>query len=408
MGDAKPTIQRRAVLSFPEPVGDEAVDEYLVPTGRSFSYDDALAAIVMAQRGEARQAAELLATLEALLGPDGSIGFSFNTIDDSYYNRRYVRSGVVAWVGYAFAYYEWVTGDPAFHDAAQRVARYLLTQRVPDGDDPRAGLVKGGRGLWVTSEEFDPEFVLDAAITEHQIDAWFFFDLLADLGHDRDLRAAADSLGEAIERRLWLADEGRFAVGATTEGPIADEALDAYGSWSALFLAARGKAAMARRLLGHVDRRFRLTHGILVGHRPYAGVVGDYAWLDFSEVPLIWVEGSLGVALARARVGDLEEARSLLVSAAQLQCLVGGRSLPASTYGVRDFPAGPGAAPTAWFVIAVGALTGGEGDFPVWGVGGAAATSLRGTPPAPPARASSARACSARACGSDRGSPPPR
>lgn len=366
---------RAAVLSFPDPTGDERIDRWFVPVGRSFAYDDALAAIVLLERGDVERAAAVLQTLASLQADDGSVGFSFNTLGDTFYNRRYVRSGTVAWVGYAFAMYERVTGERRFRDAAVRAAIWLLRQRV-DADparDPRAGLVLGGRGRWSRDyETFDPDFVLDAAVTEHQVDTWFFLDLLGELTGDAELRRAADLLGDAVEEQLWVPDQARFATAARADGLVMDEALDAVGSWTALMLLARGHGDVVPVLLAGIDRRFGLRRGALVGHRAYAGVTQDHG-VNWDLLPSIWSEGTLGVALARLRSGDATGARELLATAARLQCAAGAGGVPVASYDAPDLTTGSGAAPTAWLVLVAREATRGPAPFPLWSLATGAA-----------------------------------
>ncbi|GMV39842.1 MAG: hypothetical protein AMXMBFR64_15580 [Myxococcales bacterium] len=358
--------ERLAVLSFPEPTGDDRIDPWFVPVGRSFAYDDALVAIVLLERGEPGRAAGVLRTLESLQADDGAIGFSFNTIGDTFYNRRYVRAGTVAWVGYAFAMYERVTGEHTFRAAALRAAAWLLRQRVDAPGDPRDGLVLGGSGRWDRNQEtFHPDFVLDAAVTEHQVDAWFFLDLLSALTGDGELRQAASWLGDAVEQRLWLAEEGRFAAAAREDGLVLDEALDAAGSWTALMLLARGRAEAVPGVLDRLDRRFGLRRGVLVGHRAYAGVSADHG-VDWDLLPSIWSEGTLGVALAKLRAGDGTGARELLATVARLQCAAGAGGVPVASHDAPDLTVGVGAAPTAWLVLVAGEASRGPSPFPLW------------------------------------------
>lgn len=377
MGDGR---VRAAVVSFPENTGDERIDRWLVPTGRSYVYDDALVALALLRRGDATRAAAILETLASLQGEDGSIGYSFSTRDDPFYNRSYVRTGAVAWVGYAMAMFERVTGDRRFRGSALLAARWVLRQRVDPEDerDPRAGLLLGGRGRWTPDyASFLPDFVLDVAIMEHQIDAWFLLDLLAEQTGDPGLRRDALALSEAMEARLWQPETGRFAVGADRDGPIADEALDAAGSWAALWLLARGEPQRVPALLDQVEARFGVRRGLLVGHRPYAGAVADHG-VDWSLIPTIWSEGTLGVALARLRSRAPGRARVLLGTASKLQCAGGTGGVPVASLEAPDLTVGAGAGPTAWFVLVGTEVLEGPAPGSVWalaGVGGIPYTS---------------------------------
>jgi hypothetical protein len=355
-----------AVRSYPTPTGDGGIDGSMVRRGRSFAYDNALAAIAFLQVGEVRRAEAILNTLGALQGPDGAIGFSFNSREPAFYNRQYIRNGTVAWVGYAYAYHAWTTGAATYLPRANAAAGYLLAHRVETEGDPRQGLILGGHGLWdEAGNVFDAGFELQVAITEHQVDAWFFLDLLAHVTQHRPFTEAADALGQAMVERLWIEEQGRFAAAATPEGLSVSEALDAAGAWSAMFLLARGDRERAERAMAYVERRFSVSAGGLDGYRPYAGVFEDYPDVSWDESDLIFVEGTLSAAMAWQRLGDSGRARELLESGARMRCLTRG-GLPYATREAKDFPMAQAAAPTLWFALAIQDRYGLDGGRPMW------------------------------------------
>ena len=119
-------------------------------------------------------------------------------------------------------------------------------------------------------------------------------------------------------------------------GPeIADatlRALDAAGGWGALWLEARGDLPRARRSLSYTVNAFVAKQASLSGYRPYLDPVdGPATPLD---TDLIFVEGSLGVALAAHR--QLAQAR-VHVGAAQAR--VGAQASMLRAH--RDHHVGP-------------------------------------------------------------------
>lgn len=334
---------RGAVRSYRVPPG-HPLEPYLAD--RSFVYDDALAVIALAltsRRDEARAVGD---TLVALLTADASLGFSFSIASPSFYNVRYVRSGTVAWAGYALALYDALTGERRFTPVAQRIADRLLASRIDAAGDPRNGLIPGGRGAWRDHyRSFDARHVASYCATEHQIDAYFLLDVLAAGDPTGRYRNAADQLAARVVEALWMPSEGRFAVAVTERGVASERALDAAGAWGALFLLARGDRERATRAIDYTLRTFARDGG---GFAPYAGAVDDYPGQDFSGT--LFAEGSAGVALALLRAGRAREAAEVSATLRTLQRDGDGGvvyAVPAS----EDFPDLPAAAPTAWLLF---------------------------------------------------------
>jgi hypothetical protein len=313
---------------------------------RSFVYDDALALVARMAAGDLAGATSLGETLAALVQGDGTLGFSFGLEDPAFYDVAYVRAGAMAWAGYALALLDGRLTRPRFADASRAIAGALLRQRHPPGDDPRAGLILAGRGRWSRNyTRFDPTFVSSVCVTEHQIDAYF---LLRELG-DREPRFAAEAevLARSMIQRLWLENEGRFAVAATPAGIDRTPALDAAGVWGALFLLARGETSRAARALAYVERTFRSPRLPLPGFSFYAGEVEDHPGVDLSLV--CSGEGTAAAALAWLRAGQPGPAVAHAATLRREQRP--GFGVPYAWPGLPEFPNVPAAAPTAWLLF---------------------------------------------------------
>ncbi len=316
---------------------------------RAFVYDLALAMIVHTLADRPREAAEIGALLGQLVDAGSGLpGFSLDLASPSFYDAGYLRAGVAAWVGYALALYDLARGERRFVAHARRVADALLAARVPPGSDPRAGLVRAGRGRWVDGQRrFEPAFAADYCVTEHQIDTWFLLDALGRLEPGR-YDVAADALARAMLSALWLEGEGRFAVAVTAGGLDRGRALDAAGAWGTLFLLARGESARAHRALDFTRRTFATRVDGLDGFAPYADPNPEYDGYDFSRT--LFSEGSAGMALALLRTGDRAGAERVAATLRALQARGEGGVLYATPEG-PDMLELPAVAPTAWLLF---------------------------------------------------------
>lgn len=336
---------RGAVRSYR--FGDEAHPLRAVLAERSFVYDNALAMIANTLSGRLAEAQAIGRTLEVLSERDGAIGFSFSLEDPAFYNARYVRSGAMAWAGYALAHYDETTQQQRFRGAARRIADNLLRSRVNRPGDPRDGLVPAGRGRWSSQHQgFDPHFDAGFCVTEHQIDAYFLLQTLGALVGAPYADASERLAGRMIEA-LWIADEGRFAVAANEHGRVVERALDA-GAWGTLFLAARGDRARAGASLAYTTRTFASQVQDLQGFAPYAGATDDHPGVDFRET--LFSEGTASVAIALLRSGDRGGAERLAVTLRELQRRGDGGVLYALPER-QDFPSLPSVAATAWLLF---------------------------------------------------------
>jgi hypothetical protein len=337
---AAPAASAKVVLSYPDPerhAGGEAAFTRL--HNRSFAYDNALAVFWLLTSDRPGLARDVLHSLVALQRADGAWGFGFAAQGDGFVNASYVRAGTVAWVVYAFAVYQTVTGDTQFAPSLRRGVRWLLAQRRPPH-----GLIEAGRGRWVTAAVYDPDWIAAFAATEHQIDAWFalravevaepYWSVLHGVAQERR------ALAEAMKRVLWLPDERRFAQGADANGLDRGSALDAAGTWGALWWLALGDDTRALQALRYAEIVHAHKERGWQGLRPY-----------LTEPPATWfVEGSVAAALANLRLKRTGEATAQLVQLAQLACAAG----PGLVYALDwydDFPFSPAAGPTLWYLL---------------------------------------------------------
>ncbi len=330
----QPDTRYLAILSYPD-----HPDPWL--KNRSFIYDDALALLWFAWKGDEETARGLANTLVLLQNADGSWGFGFDAQNDNYYNAEYVRNGAVAWASFAMAYYARKYNDHAADLSAELSAMYLSTQiETYDGAINR-GLLRGGRGRWSSNYlVFFPNIEFLPAISEHQFDSHMAFSLTEP--------ERAQTLARDINSILWLPQKSRFAVAATHRNIDEGRALDASGGWGALWLYSIGKPKLAKQSLDYTIEAFATQDGGLFGYRPYLDPIDGPLTKEWES--LIFVEGSLGVALAAWRLEKPDIANRVLDMSMELSCL-GGPGIPYANRELKDFPTHPAAAPTLWFLF---------------------------------------------------------
>ena len=327
--------------------------------------------------------------------PVGSLSFSYDVYNGQI-DQAYIRSGAMAWVCYAYAIYMQRTGD--FQSAAlglQEMLNFLFSLQST-APDPRQNLILGG---WGRYQDPGYQYVpgqLTWVSTEHNVDCYFAFDKAARL-----LPSAAQNLYQralitqtqrdalnttatrasqiaaqvkaAILSQLWIAPsgntKGHFAQGASASGLDTSLALDAAGSWSALFCHEVGDDAKAVECLKFIDETFFLSNQQVLkssqpdsynqayeqltpfdGFKPYADSPGGYS----GSPNAVWMEGCWGALAAYLRLSQNTDLQSyfsanypggleaflfrLVQSMKVLAATTGGRGLLAYSLARRALP----------------------------------------------------------------------
>jgi len=360
---------------------------YLGRYGRGFIYDQGLALIARTMVSQPTQAKDLAGygssfqnSGQLTTTAPGSFGFSFNGQGnggekDNLYDMDYLRVGANAWMGYGLLFYTRQSGDTQFMDVITRVADYILDRQVISPTDLRHGLFTGGYGSWMTATDVFTDVNIEWVATEHNIDTYFF---LRDLGLMTGERRYLDSanLLRANMPSLWNEEKGRLNQGMTVTNTQAGlsvalntgDALDA-ASWGAIYWVAVGDLEKARQSLAYADATYSNTVTIsptlsVWGYKPYSGTAEGGDW---SDVNVVWSEGSLGVAMAYLKLGHalrnqgdaegdayIQQARNVVTEMEKLQALDpnGGLLYAVSDGdGVPEFPHAPSAAGTTWLLM---------------------------------------------------------
>jgi hypothetical protein len=256
--------------------------------------------------GDLDGAGAILDRLQELQRPDGALEGSYDSAGGD--PAGPLRSGNQAWVGLAAL----ECGAERHHRLIDGVARWLLEQRYD-------GLVRGGPDVSWSS-------------TEHNLEARAFF---AGLG-EGDVVAAFD---RAIERQLFAGDHFRQGLGDDAR-PLD---VQAYGI---LWLVGHGRLADAAAVERTTDATMRVDERSLAGqtftgYRPFADAWGP---------DVLWMEGTLMMRLAKARLGH--DVADLDDSADRWAALTApDPPLQADRAAGDDYHAWPAAAPAAWLAL---------------------------------------------------------
>lgn len=336
---------------------------------RVATYDSALMVLVLIRNGSREEAASVIEGLAGLQRPDGSLPFSFE-LPRPDERVAYVRSGAVAWVGYAAA--EYLDSDrrgPARDQAlalARGAADYLLGRQVRKPGDPRDGLVRGGEGTYRYDvdargrlrEVLEAEDIAWTSV-EHNVDTFFFLRALGRVTGEARYASAAARIAAGLAR-TWNGARGQLARGVDATGADEVSALDC-ASWGSVFLGASGdrdraetSAAIADAAFASRDPRSSARghrfqrRGPLVEGEVLLRVLGPKLPVrDWAALDAVWPEGSAGVALAAWRVGRADRARAILDELEPLRSPDG--SLPTFTVDIPFvFDTKPSIAGTAW------------------------------------------------------------
>jgi len=378
--------RRNLLISYKVPKDSEV---YRYVFSKASLYDNALAIIAFSMAGELGLAERTIEAASRILSPDNDLWFTFNTHnywpnkDD--HSGAIVRSGASAWLGYAIVYHlkTRLVENPKLLEQdnlamnhlkiARSIADRILVRQVRDKRDLRHGFFTGGEGRysyrWSEERKGIEEYFIPGAVpwvsVEHNFDIFFFLRDLARISGIPKYEFAANLLKQSILQKSWNGEIRQFNRGQHLNGTDPVQALDC-ASWGAMFLHAVGKKSKAEVSLKSVSKYF-VSFGKHQGYKPYVDMLlyegpvvnalffPDDPEKNWNDLPLIWPEGSLGVAMAYIKMGQNQQSIELLQSVLKLQDEEGG--LPYATESLRfQFSKNPSVAGTAWLVMVISAL----------------------------------------------------
>jgi hypothetical protein len=378
--------RRNLLISYKVPKDSEV---YRYVFSKASLYDNALAVIAFSMVGEYTLAERIIEASSRVLSPDNDLWFTFNT-HNSWPNKNdhggaIIRSGASAWLGYAITFYlkTRLAENPNLlqqdNEAmnhlklAQSITDRILLRQITDPNDPRYGFFTGGEGRYSyrwnkeandVEEYFIPGSIQWASI-EHNIDIFFLLEDLALLTGKEKYASPTDILKQSIVKQSWNSETGQLNRGQRLDGADSAKALDC-ASWGAVFLQALGEDSKALTALKSTDH-YLVNAKKHQGYKPYYDLVlyedpeinalfyPDAPEKNWNHFPMIWTEGSLGVAMAYLKLNKKEKASEIINSMIALQDKEGG--LPYATENLRyQFSDNSSVAGTAWLVMVIAAL----------------------------------------------------
>jgi hypothetical protein len=314
-----------------------------------FLYDQAVALLAFLQMGQQSAAARLVDALLEVQNPDGSYPFANDQAALGVHNDGFIRNGAVAWVAYALL----VADRPEYRAwwpvrteaAARNCLDFLLAWRNS------AGLLTGGRGQYVDGV-LDPGYLIPWWSCEHNIDAWWTFDLAHQLYGDVAYWAAADQIKASLLSIGWNSANGIFWQGGGHDGnpatPDGAHALDTH-TWGAALLDRWGLGIAADASLDRAYRKYWVKD-------PWTGAEGYSTFTPADGYPpetvkAVWYEGSYGAATAIRR-RDPMRANELMALLAKGQRLDGSYPYAVRNDLVNDIHTFPSVIGSAWNIVA--------------------------------------------------------
>lgn len=354
--------------------------------GKSNLYDNAITAIALTMAGDLKTAESVLTSVIKNRNSNNDLWFTYNTADEWPCDRNnhgaVIRSGASAWFGYAVVFYlEWLKSagtdiekSRAFRvllHEAELVCEAMLKRQVRDRCDKRYRLVTGGDNSYrlvydesnnLAREVFETGTV-EWVSTEHNCDLYFFLQGLYRLTGKGHYKTAAEETARGLVSG-WSDSISQMGRGRDRESADSTESLDC-ASWGSIFLRSAGHAEKAGISL-ETCSGYALEYEGQRGYRPYRNMLvyegsfinskmyPDKPLMNWNDMPMLWHEGSLGVAMAFIKAGRMEEAKAVIDSVIAFQNPGGG--IPYSSLSVPfQFTTDESVASAAWLVMAISA-----------------------------------------------------
>lgn len=304
-------------------------DAFPILFARAYTPDNALGSMALLMGNNPLAARQVLATLQSKVEADGQINFYFDT-DKELFQPIY-RTDAIAWIGYAFVYYQLKTQDNEFQSTAEKLGQQLLSLQELDEDSLAYGALRRNQ---------------DATAVNHyatdNIMAYFFLRDLAEVTHQSAFATAASLVKNSLLDQYWNQERGYFQTNLEGTG---DDFVEAQ-TLGAIFLTA----------VNETDKASTITQYIETTYQP-GGNAKDYAgFAPFPKLETTWAQGSLQMSLAYQRLRDIEKGAKLYQQQSLWLQEAGG--IPYAYPEALDTPSGPyhnwpSMAGTAWFIFAI-------------------------------------------------------
>lgn len=151
-------------------IGDDKIDDW------AFTYDQSLAAIIFTVSGDYERARKIFDFYASTPSKDGAF-FNAYYASGGEASEYIIHSGPNIWLGIALLQYINKTGDRTYLPQADRIARWLVKL---EKEDPEGGIRGGPEVSWYA--------------TEHNLDAYAFFDMLYKITSKADYLKVRDRI----------------------------------------------------------------------------------------------------------------------------------------------------------------------------------------------------------------------
>jgi len=294
---------------------------------RSWIYDNALASIGFLLSDHLKEALMILSALIGQIKSNGKLNFWYNTHNAAH--SEDFRSGTIAWIGYTLTFYQHKTNDAHVQAVAERIAGYLLSLQDMVSTSPSYGSIR------TNSSDFLYE-------TNHNIIAYFFLRDLGRLAENMVYTEHANLIRDSLLNHHWNETLHRFdqKIGDAKIGLIEVESL------GALFSLAIGDIPRAQNCLNFVEKTYQ----------PVEATGGRFGYAFYKDRSTIWSQGSLQMALAYKRIGNLKQADSIIKEIMRWQDVAGGVPyvMPEATLETGEtYYEWSSVAGTAWLILAL-------------------------------------------------------
>jgi hypothetical protein len=311
----------------------------------SYTYDQAVAAIAFAVRGDAERARAVLDRLQSIQGDDGSWVNSYWAKSLAGEELR-KHVGPVVWVAMAVMSYEVLNnGDVAYHAMATRALDWALQFTQANG------ALAGGRTTWASGDGTWTDEPWSS--TEHNLDAYAALQYFAGTTPEKAsaYQAAAAGVRRFLDSVVWDGVRHRFWGGFSAGAVDGKVPLDV-NPWSVLALGPDYASTLTYVETANADPGTDPDHPRYVAALPFEGAtinLYDFDWeSDGKEAdpragggmlgPDIWFEGSAFMSEAHAAVGNADKAEAIIAEITRKQGASGSKEggVPYSLLGTNN------------------------------------------------------------------------
>jgi hypothetical protein len=318
---------------------------------RGYVYDNALAILALAKPNTSTtqkiRASQIANALVRNQDSSGAWAFSQNHMSVLGADK-YFRSGAIAWAAYAclktWDVFSFATANTSADQVSVRSAGGLCLDYLLTLIRPEYGTLSGGSGTY-TSGVFSESAVIPWHSTEHNIDAWYAFQLGAEIFDNNTYAEAANGIITGLLEHHWDSTEGRFWQGIGSDGiPDSQGALDVH-TWGSILLKSHRSDDRIDSIWPRITSNYAVDFMGQRGYKPYSPLEGYPGAED-----ALWAEGTFGEIYAKqmhgkASVSSLGGMITFQESSGAFAYSINRSDL---TYEINSYES---LASTAWFLL---------------------------------------------------------